>query len=98
MEITRVMIERDDPDKGQRLATATVVFDGTYLVSGFSVFPDRHRPGKLRVLMPARRINSETVEMFSVLDPTKKVKILEAILDAAETEGITTEAPSGKQS
>lgn len=92
MEITRVMVEKDNPDKGQRLATATVVFGGVLVASGFSIFPDRHKPGRLRVLFPARRFNGETTETLAILDPTKRVEVLTAIIDACEAEGIKAEA------
>lgn len=88
MEITRVMVEKDDPDRGMRLATATVIFGGVIVASGFSIFPDRHKPGRLRVLFPARRFNGEMIETLSVLDPTKRVEILNAIIDACEKEDV----------
>lgn len=94
MEITKVMVEKDDPEKGQRLATVAVVLDGAIFASGFSVFPDRHRQGKLRVLFPARRAEGEMVEIFSILDPAARVELITAVISACEAEGIKAEGGS----
>lgn len=88
MKVTKVILEKDDPEKGQRLATGTVAFDGTVVVSGFAIFPDRKRPERLRVLFPVRKFGGETTETFSVLDPILKAEIVAAIESACEEQGI----------
>jgi len=95
MKVTKVLLVKDDPAKGQRLATATVAFDSVVVVSGFSIFPDRNRPGKLRVLFPARRVAGDTIETFSILDPELKGTVVKEIEKACGDEGIKVEASGG---
>lgn len=92
MKVTKVMLVKDDPEKGERLATGTVAFDGVVVVSGFSIFPDRKRPGKLRILFPARKIAGDTIETFSILDQTLKAAVVAAVVEACGEEGIKAEA------
>lgn len=85
--LTRVVVVKDDPSKGARVAMAEVELEGAVWVGGFAVYPDKTGLG-LRVLPPTTRgADGRRVPIFRSREGRVEKEIARRVLEELERMG-----------